>query len=98
MVRQAPGRYVIQSLMRASQVVYVFRSEGEVLRLRDLLARTGLNKMTCFRLVCTLHQRGFPEKVAGNQYRPRFSSFMKHRLITRDNIDNVYPNDGLLGP
>jgi ribose transport system substrate-binding protein len=24
--------------------------------------------------------------------------FMKHQLITRQNVDNVYPNDGLLGP
>ena len=73
MERQGPSRYVIQSLVRASQVIYAFRSAGEVLRLRDLVARTGLNKMTCFRLVCTLHQCGFLEKVAGNQYRPRFS-------------------------
>jgi ribose transport system substrate-binding protein len=59
--------------VRASKVIYAFRSEGEVLRLRDLVARTGFNKMTCFRLVCTLHQCGLLEKVAGNQYRPRFS-------------------------
>ena len=72
MERQGPSRYVNQSLMRASQVIYAFRSEGEVLRLRDLVARTGLNKMTCFRLVCTLHQCGLLEKVAENQYRPRF--------------------------
>ena len=73
MERQTTNRYQIQSLMRASQVVTAFRSEAEVLRLRDLVARTGLNKMTCFRLVSTLHQCGFLEKVAGNQYRPRFS-------------------------
>jgi hypothetical protein len=36
-------RYIIKSLVHASQVLGAFRSEGEVLRLRDMVARTGFN-------------------------------------------------------
>jgi ribose transport system substrate-binding protein len=72
MERSGAARYLIKSLVHAAQVVTAFRSEGEVLRLRDLVSRTGFNKMTCYRLVYTLHQCGFLEKVGENQYRPRF--------------------------
>jgi ribose transport system substrate-binding protein len=66
------SRYAIKSLVHASQIVSAFRNEAEVLRLRDVVARTGLGKMTCFRLLYTLHECGFLEKVGENQYRPRF--------------------------
>lgn len=66
-------RYIVKSLVHASQIISAFRSEGEILRLRDLVARTGLTKMTCYRLVFTLHHCGFLEKVADNQYRCRFN-------------------------
>src|SRR5579875_3574501 len=72
MEHQTRTRYVIQSLVHASQVISAFHSEGEVLRLRDFVERTGLTKMTCYRLLYTLHECGFLEKVAGNQYRPNF--------------------------
>jgi ribose transport system substrate-binding protein len=72
MERPRRERYVIQSLVHATQVFHAFRNEGEVLRLRDVVARTGFNKMTCYRLVYTLHHCGLLEKVGENQYRPRF--------------------------
>jgi ribose transport system substrate-binding protein len=50
-------------------VLSAFRSEGEVLRLRDVVARTGFNKVMCFRILYTLHACGFLEKVGENQYR-----------------------------
>ena len=40
-----------------------------MLRLRDVVARTGFNKGMCFRLLYTLHQCGFIEKVGENSYR-----------------------------
>src|SRR5262249_1537437 len=61
--------YLIKSLVHASQVLAAFRSEGEILRLRDVVARTGFNKSMCFRLLYTLHACGFLEKVGENQYR-----------------------------
>lgn len=66
---QEPRGYLIKSLVRASQVISAFHSEGEVLRLRDLVARTGFTKMTCFRVVSTLHHCGYLQKVTENHYR-----------------------------
>jgi ribose transport system substrate-binding protein len=63
------SRYIVKSLVHASQVLTAFRSEGEVLRLRDVVARTGYNKVMCFRILYTLHTCGFLEKVGENQYR-----------------------------
>src|SRR5215831_14367687 len=63
------SRYIVKSLVHASQVLNAFHSEGEVLRLRDVVARTGFNKVMCFRLLYTLHTCGFLEKVGENQYR-----------------------------
>ncbi|MBZ5621391.1 MAG: substrate-binding domain-containing protein [Acidobacteriia bacterium] len=69
MTRTNHSRYLIKSLVHASEVLSAFRSEGEVLRLRDVVARTGFNKGMCFRLLYTLHSCGFLEKVGENQYR-----------------------------
>src|SRR5437763_7064124 len=67
--RSNPNRYIVKSLVHASKVLSSFRSEGEVLRLRDVVARTGFNKVMCFRILYTLHSCGFLEKVGENQYR-----------------------------
>src|ERR1044072_4490435 len=69
MERSNHSRYIVKSLVHASHVLSAFRSEGEVLRLRDVVARTGFNKVMCFRLLYTLHTCGFLEKVGENQYR-----------------------------
>lgn len=61
--------YLIQSVVHAARILEVFRSDGEVLRLRDVVSRTGFNKGKCFRLLYTLHSCGFLEKVGENQYR-----------------------------
>ena len=58
--------------MHASAVWGAFRSPGEVLRLRDIVSRSGLGKEMCFRLLYTLHECGFLEKVGENQYRVSF--------------------------
>jgi ribose transport system substrate-binding protein len=63
------SRYIVKSLVHASQVLASFHSPGEVLRLRDVVSRTGFNKGMCFRLLYTLHQCGFIEKVGENNYR-----------------------------
>ena len=61
--------YLVRSVIHASKVVAAFRSAGEVLRLRDVVVRTRLGKATCFRLLYTLHECGFIEKLGNNQYR-----------------------------
>jgi ribose transport system substrate-binding protein len=63
------SNYVIKSLVHASQVLAVFKSKAEVLRLKDVVSRTGFNKAMCFRLLFTLRECNFLEKVGENQYR-----------------------------
>ena|ERR1700682_219628 len=63
------SRYVVKSLVHASQILKAFQSKGEVLRLKDVVVRSGLSKGMCFRLLYTLHTCGFLDKVGENQYR-----------------------------
>jgi ribose transport system substrate-binding protein len=63
------SNYVVKSLVHASEVMSCFQSKGEVLRLKDVVARTGFNKGMCFRMLYTLRLCGFVEKVGENQYR-----------------------------
>jgi ribose transport system substrate-binding protein len=58
--------------MHASAVWGAFQYPGEVLRLQDVVSRSGLGKEMCFRLLYTLHECGFLEKVGKNQYRVAF--------------------------
>lgn len=63
------SRYLVKSLVHASRVLEAFQNPGDVLRLRDVVTRTGFNKGMCFRLLYTLHQCGFLDKVGENHYR-----------------------------
>ena len=59
----------MESVARACDLLLAFHHEGEVLRLRDLVSRTGLNPATALRLMTTLEQRGLVERIRKNQYR-----------------------------
>jgi len=63
------NRYIVKSLVHASRVLEAFRTPKDALRLRDVIERTGFNKGMCFRLLYTLHQCGFLDKVGENHYR-----------------------------
>lgn len=75
-------RYLVGAFLQACQIMEAFRKRNEVLRLRDVVARTGLTKATAFRLLYTLHQTGFVEKTGPNEYRLRFTlpKRSRHRL------------------
>jgi ribose transport system substrate-binding protein len=75
------SRYMVKSLVHASRVLEAFQSSGDILRLRDVVARTGFNKGMCFRLLYTLHQCGFLLKVGENSY--RLASEMRPRKLYR---------------
>jgi len=75
------ARYIVKSLVHASRILEAFQSAGEVLRLRDVVARTGFNKGMCFRLLYTLHQCGFLHKVGENRY--RLASEVRGRRLYR---------------
>ncbi len=72
---------MVKSLVHASRVLEAFQSAGDVLRLRDVVTRTGYNKGMCFRLLYTLHQCGFLDKVGENHY--RLASEMRRRRLYR---------------
>jgi ribose transport system substrate-binding protein len=67
--RGSRDRYVIKSIVHATTLLGAFEAPGEVLRLRDLVSRTRFSKGMCFRLLHTLHQCGFVEKVDERHYR-----------------------------
>ncbi len=75
------SRYMVKSLVHASRVLEAFQSAGDVLRLRDVVTRTGFNKGMCFRLLYTLHQCGFLDKVGENHY--RLASEVRRRRLYR---------------
>jgi len=73
-----PGRYTVKTIAHASRVLNAFDSYSEVLRLRDVVVRTGFTKGMCFRLLYTLKFLGFLEQVRSNQYR-LMTKFLPHR-------------------
>jgi len=75
------SRYVVKSVVHASRVLEAFNSSGDVLRLRDIVIRTGFSKGMCFRLLYTLHQCGFVDKVGENEY--RLASEVRRRRLYR---------------
>src|SRR4051794_21163808 len=68
-VKSPKDRYLVESVLRACDILDAFQFEGELLRLQDLTTRTGMNKTTAFRVVCTLEKRGLLERVGSHQYR-----------------------------
>jgi ribose transport system substrate-binding protein len=90
------NRYIVKSLIHASEVLGAFHSTAEVLRLRDVVARTGFNKGMCFRLLYTLHQCGFVEKVGENRYRltAELRRKRKHRIgYAAQGQDSSFPGE-----
>jgi ribose transport system substrate-binding protein len=72
---------MVKALVHATRVLEAFQSSGEVLRLRDVVLRTGFNKGMCFRLLYSLHQCGFLDRVGENSY--RLTSEVKRRRLYR---------------
>lgn len=72
-------RYVVKSILHAKQVLAAFQSKGEILHLKEVVARTGFNKGMCFRLLYTLRECGLIEKTGENQYRLVSDARSAHR-------------------
>ena len=62
------GRYMIRSIVRAADVLRAFQNPGDTLRLCDIVRITGLDKGTAFRLLRTLSECGFLERVGTQRY------------------------------
>jgi ribose transport system substrate-binding protein len=88
--------YLVKSILHASQVLWAFEHPGEALRLRDVMARTGLSKGMCFRLLFTLHHCGFLEKLEGSRFRltTEVRRRTRHRIgYAAQGQDSSFPRD-----
>lgn len=61
--------YFVLAVAHAVDVLRAFGTPREVLRLKDIVARTGHSKNTVFRLLYTLERTGLVEKVGAREYR-----------------------------
>ena len=77
--RDTVHREVI-SVARACDILSSFRQPGESLRLRDIALRTGLNKVTVFRLAGTLVSKGLIERVGARGYKSCIQSAQPSRF------------------
>jgi ribose transport system substrate-binding protein len=59
----------MKSLIRACNILKVFRDESECLRLVDVVARTGLNKTTALRMLSTLAACELITRVGDTKYK-----------------------------
>lgn len=66
-----PSKDLVQSVQRACQILRAFRTDGEVLRLRDVAARTSLHKATASRLLRTLEGEGLVERIGEDRFSSR---------------------------
>jgi ribose transport system substrate-binding protein len=62
------SRYLVESVLRACDLLQAFAAEGELLSLRELAARTGLSKTTAFRLLRTLEERGLVRSAGDRRF------------------------------
>jgi ribose transport system substrate-binding protein len=73
------GPLIMKSLIRACQILRVFRDESECLRLSDVVVRTGLNKTTVLRILDTLTACELLTRVGGTKYRLGIRTLGKKR-------------------
>lgn len=93
--------YAIDAILRACEVLKAFRVQGEILHLRDIVARTGLHKATAFRTAHSLVRGGMIDRVGKDQYRAAVlsSASKKIRLgyaaMTENSVFSRDVSDGL---
>jgi ribose transport system substrate-binding protein len=76
---QSRDPYLVKSVVHSSKILSAFRSAGEALPLREIVARSGLPKTMAFRLLYTLEKCGMIEKLGANLYQSSFRP-LKQRL------------------
>lgn len=67
-------RYFIQAVAHAAEVLRAFGTPSEILRLRDIVARTGQTKNSAFRILYTLEKIGLLRKQARTSIARRCTS------------------------
>jgi len=72
-------RYLVKSIVHATQLLTAFRGPGDSLSLKEIAIRTGLPKTMAFRLLYTLEKCGMVDKMGENLYQSRVRPW-KERL------------------
>ncbi len=73
-------KYLIQSIVSAADLLKTFQHPGEVLRLKQMVERTGFTKAKTFRLLFTLERCGFVEKAGDKLYRATVRPHSRKKL------------------
>src|SRR5215813_11486991 len=68
---------IVESVVRACRLWRTFDRPEDVLTLGELVARSGLSKTTCFRLLQSLVRGGMVERVGKGAYRSRVQPLAK---------------------
>lgn len=74
------SKYLLESVLRACDVLQAFRFEGEALRLRDIVSRTGINKTTTFRIIRSLEKGNLIESLPPGRYRSTIRPIQLRKL------------------
>src|SRR3989449_5191675 len=82
--RTTDHQYVVEAVAKALDLLEAFR-DSEELSLNEISRRVGLNKSRSFRLLHTLAERGYVEKIAdGGRYRLGVKLFERAAHLGRD--------------
>jgi len=71
--------YRVEAVARACEILGAFTSASDVLELKAITARSHLNKVTVFRILGTLVEMGFVDRVGTRGYRSRFQPILAKR-------------------
>jgi DNA-binding IclR family transcriptional regulator len=67
MGEETTNRYTINSILRASAVLRCLAQENAGLRVAEIAKRLDIDRTTAYRLIVTLEQCGFVERIAGGK-------------------------------
>jgi IclR family pca regulon transcriptional regulator len=68
--RSKAAGYRVESLAKGLRILTLFSEQQTALRLTEIAERTGIPLPTAFRLLSTLEEAGFAERLAEGHYRP----------------------------
>jgi ribose transport system substrate-binding protein len=89
--------YTVRSVVRAAAILKAFSSSSEVLALRVLVERTGLDKGTVFRLLETLVETGLVDRAGKQGYRSRLQPVRTRKFrIGYASQSNLLPFTGIV--
>src|SRR5947209_17636183 len=89
--RTTDHQYVVEAVAKALDLLEAFR-DSEELSLNEISRRVGLNKSRSFRLLHTLAERGYVEKIAdGGRYRLGVKLFERAAHIGRESRRIAHP-------